>query len=60
MITLEAAALHSVIQRTFSGNSSEAEIHLQIFLVSAFLFLGRRYLFSKGKKNRRPEESGES
>lgn len=36
MITLEAAALHSVIQRTFSGNSSEAEIHLQICLVSVF------------------------
>lgn len=50
MTTSEAVALHSVIQRTFSGNSSEAEIHLQIFLVSAFLFLGRHYLFCKGKK----------
>lgn len=56
MITLEAAALHSVIQRTFSGNSSEAEIHL-IFLVSAFLFLGRRYLFCKGKKKRKEKKT---
>ena len=33
MITLAAAASHSEILRTFSGNSSEAEIHLEIFLV---------------------------
>lgn len=44
MITLEAAALHSVIQRTFSGNSSEAEIHLQICLVSAFFVSGKALL----------------
>lgn len=34
-VTLEEAALHSETQMTFSGNSSEAEIHLQISLVSA-------------------------
>lgn len=38
MITLAAAASHSVIPRTFSGNSLAAEIHLQIFLVSPFRF----------------------
>ena len=40
MITLVAAVSHSVILRTFSGNSSAAEIHLQIFLVSPFASLG--------------------
>lgn len=36
MITLAAAASHSVIPKTFSGNSLAAEIHLQIFSVSPF------------------------
>lgn len=35
MITLAVVALHSVILRTFSGNSLVAEIHSQIFLVSS-------------------------
>lgn len=36
MITLVAAASHSVIPTTFSGNSLAAEILLQISLVSLF------------------------
>lgn len=40
LTTLEAAASHSVIPRTFSGNSLVAEIHLQIFLVSPFFVSG--------------------
>lgn len=46
MITLAAAASHSVIPKTFSGNSLAAEIHLQIFLVSLFL----SFLFLKSRK----------
>lgn len=30
---------HSVIQRMFSGNSLEAEIHLQISLVCTYVIL---------------------
>lgn len=37
MITLAAVASHSVILRTFSGNSLAAEILLQIFWVSLIL-----------------------
>lgn len=37
-LTLEAAASHSETPMTFSGNSSAAEIHLQISLVSAVVF----------------------
>lgn len=45
-ITLAAvAASHSVIPRTFSGNSLVAEIHLQIYLVSPFVFLARHSWF---------------
>lgn len=56
LITLEVAASHSVIPRTFSGNSLAAEIHLQIFLVS---FVSWEALMGE-LKERRTEESHKS
>ena len=38
IVTLVAAASHSEIPTTFSGNSSAAVIRLRPFLVSPFLF----------------------
>lgn len=55
LITSEAAASHSVIPRTFSGNSLVAEIHLQILLVS--LFPGRHWWVVERKRQWR-ESSG--
>lgn len=61
MITLAAAASHSVTPKTFSGNSLAAEIHLQIFLVSPFPYWrDTDFLFSKSRKKRGTEESHKS
>lgn len=53
LVTSEAAALHSETQTTFSGNSLEAEIHLQISLVSAVFFFLFCWFSLKLQRSRR-------